>query len=76
MKNARQMYQKLKSLGVKRIISIVPSCTYTLRNLIPDCVEGYDLEVKHWSEVVLENIKSKPGMHYAAKEWPRGTGNR
>jgi len=59
VKNARQMYKKLKSLGVKRIISIVPSCTYTLRNLIPDCVEGYDLEVKHWSQVVLENIKSR-----------------
>lgn len=58
-KNAREAYNKLKSLGVKRIISLVPSCTYTLRNLIPGCVDGYDLEVKHFSEVVLENIRSR-----------------
>ncbi len=44
---------------MKRIIGIVPSCTYTLRSLFPNCVAGYDLEVKHFSEVVLENIQSK-----------------
>jgi len=37
-KNAQEMYRQLKSNGVKRIISIVPSCTHTIRNLIPDCV--------------------------------------
>jgi len=58
VKNAGEMYKKLKSFGVKRIISIVPSCTYTLHDLFPDCIEGYDLEVRHWSQVVLENIKS------------------
>ena len=58
-RNARQMYQKLKSLGVKRIISIVPSCTYTIRNLFPSRVEGYDLEVKHFTEVVLESMSSR-----------------
>jgi len=58
-KNAQEMYKKLKSLGVKRIISIVPSCTYTIRNLIPNCVDGYDLEVKHFLEVVLEGIQSR-----------------
>jgi len=56
VRNAQQTYKKLKSFGVKRIISIVPSCTYVLRDLFPNCVEGYDLEVKHWSQVVLENI--------------------
>ena len=59
VKNAQQMYKKLKSLGVKRIIGIVPSCTYTIRNLFPSCIDGYDLEVKHFSEVVLENIQSR-----------------
>ena len=56
VRNAQETYKKLKSFGVKRIISIVPSCTYVLRDLFPNCVEGYDLEVKHWSQVVLENI--------------------
>ncbi|MFC1902575.1 (Fe-S)-binding protein [Chloroflexota bacterium] len=57
--NAQQTYKKLKSFGVKRIISIVPSCTYTLRNLFPRYLNKYDLEVKHFLEVVLENISSK-----------------
>jgi hypothetical protein len=58
-RNARDVYQKLKSHGVKRVIGIVPSCTYTLRSLIPPHVDGYDIEVKHFSEVVLEKIGSK-----------------
>jgi len=57
--NAHSLYSQLKSLGVKRVISIVPSCTYTLHTLVPACVEGYDIEVKHFLEVVLENIKSR-----------------
>jgi len=59
VKQAQETYERLKSSGLKQIISIVPSCTYTLRNLIPNCVDGYDLEVKHFSEVVLENIQSR-----------------
>jgi Fe-S oxidoreductase len=56
--NARALYEKLKSHGVKRIIGIVPSCTYTLAELLPRYVEGYDLEVKHFLQVVLEGIES------------------
>lgn len=58
-KNAQEVYKRLKSPGVKRIISIVPSCTCTISTLISNCVEGYDLEVKHFSEVVLEGIQSR-----------------
>jgi Fe-S oxidoreductase len=57
--NAQSLYKKLKSRGVKRIIGIVPSCTYTLAELIPKHVPGYDLEVKHFLRVVLEGIKSR-----------------
>ncbi len=56
--NAQGVYDGLKSRGVKRIISIIPSCTYTLRHLIPNSVNGYELEVKHFCEVVSENISS------------------
>ena len=58
-KQAHETHKRLKSFGTKQIISIVPSCTYTLRNLIPNCVDGYDLEVKHFSEVILESIQSR-----------------
>ena len=59
VKHAQETYKKLKSSGVKRIISIVPSCTYTFRSLFPKAIDEYDLEVKHFSEVVLENIQSR-----------------
>ncbi len=56
--NAKALYEKLKSHGVKRIIGIVPSCTYTLAKLIPRYVPEYDIEVKHFLQVVLEGIES------------------
>ena len=58
-RHSQGVYDKLKSMGVKRIIGIVPSCTYTLRQLIPSNVTGYDIEVKHFSQVVAENISSR-----------------
>ncbi|MCX6005128.1 MAG: (Fe-S)-binding protein [Chloroflexi bacterium] len=57
--NAAKAYKELKALGVKKIISIVPSCTYALRNLFPKFITGYDIEVKHFIEVVAENIGHK-----------------
>jgi len=57
-KRAQEVHQKLKSHGVKRIIGVVPSCTYTLRTLIPPHVNGYDIEVKHFVEVVAEKADS------------------
>ncbi|MFC1955500.1 (Fe-S)-binding protein [Chloroflexota bacterium] len=63
VKNAQATYKKLKSLGVKRIISIVPSCTYTLRTLFSECVDGYDIEVKHFLEVVADGIESRD-LHF------------
>jgi hypothetical protein len=58
-RNARKVYNELKSRGVKRLIGMVPSCTYTMRNLFPRFVDGYDIEVKHFLEVVLEDIKDR-----------------
>ena len=50
--------EKLNASGVKKIIGIVPSCTYTLRNLITDSGSQSDFEVKHFCQVVAENIGS------------------
>lgn len=57
-KHASEAYGQLKTKGVKQIISIIPSCTYTLRNLIPDSVGKHDIEVKHFTEVVAERLPS------------------
>jgi Fe-S oxidoreductase len=58
--NAAKAYAKLKSRGVKKIIGIVPSCTYALRNLFAGCIPGYDIEVRHFIEAVAEKVK--PGQ--------------
>jgi len=58
--NAEKACAKLKSCGVKKIIGIVPSCTHALRSLFARCISGYDLEVRHFIEVVAEKIK--PGQ--------------
>ncbi len=56
--NARQAYDKLKTAGVKRVIGIVPYCTHALAELFPGYVEGYDLEVRHFLEIVAEKLPS------------------
>jgi len=55
--NAMKNYELFKSLGVKRIISIIPACTSSLKNLYPKITSGYDIEVKHFLEVVAERLK-------------------
>ncbi len=57
-RHASKVHDNLKSKGVKRVIGLVPSCTYTLRNLMANCTGTRDIEVKHFSEVVAENISS------------------
>jgi heterodisulfide reductase subunit B len=56
--NAHRAYQTLKSSGVKEIIGIVPYCTHALAKLFPLYVEGYDITVRHFLEVVAEKLPS------------------
>jgi heterodisulfide reductase subunit B len=58
-KNARQAYRKLKSAGVKEVIGIVPYCTNAVARLFPQYVKSYDLEVRHFIEVVAGKIKKR-----------------
>lgn len=58
VENARQAYDKMKSCGVKRIISMVPYCTNAISRLFPESIDNYDLEVKHFLEVIVENLPS------------------
>jgi heterodisulfide reductase subunit B len=56
--NARQAYQKLKSAGVRKVISVVPYCTNALQRLFPQYIDGFDLEVRHFLEIVSETLSS------------------
>jgi hypothetical protein len=52
----------LKKRGIQRLIGMVPSCTYALRELFPRFVTGWQVEVSHFLEVVWEEIKK--GMRF------------
>jgi dimethylglycine catabolism B len=56
--NAARAFQKLKSSGVRSIIGIVPYCTHALKRLFPRFIDGYDLDVRHFVEVVAARIPS------------------
>jgi Fe-S oxidoreductase len=58
--NAAKAVARFRSLGVRKIISIVPSCTYALRALFAGAVSGYDIEVRHFIEEVADRIR--PGQ--------------
>ena len=46
--NAEKAVARFKSLGVRKIIGIVPSCTHALRTLFIKAVPSYDIEVCHF----------------------------
>ncbi|NLE08239.1 MAG: (Fe-S)-binding protein [Dehalococcoidales bacterium] len=56
--HSKEIYKRFKEKGVNEIIGIVPSCTFTLKNLMPGKVGEKDITVKHFSEVVSENLSS------------------
>ena len=56
--NARRAYQTMRSAGVKQIIGIVPYCTHALQKLFPLFVKGFDIEVRHFLEIVAEKLPS------------------
>jgi Fe-S oxidoreductase len=58
-RHAQSVYDQLKSRGISRIIGLVPSCTNTLRTLITRSAKAQDLEVKHFCEVVAENVATR-----------------
>lgn len=66
VENAKKNFELLKSLRVKKIIGIIPACTFSLRSLYPKFIEHYDFEVKHVVEIVAEKLrqtKMKPKLH-------------
>jgi heterodisulfide reductase subunit B len=54
--NAQKAYQSLKRAGVKRVIGVVPYCTHALQKLFPLFIKDYDLEVRHFLDIVAEKI--------------------
>ena len=56
--NAEKLRERFNSLGVKNIIGMVPSCTYTLARLIPQQIDDFNIKVRHFLEVLTEGVDS------------------
>jgi len=63
---ANETYRNLKSLGVKRLIGMVPYCMHTMMKIYPDYVDNFDLEVEHFLQVVDKNITNLK-LHFPGK---------
>ena len=50
--HARRVYDVLKERGVRTLITIDPHTTNVLRSVYPTIIEGFDLEVKSYLEVL------------------------
>ncbi|RKX36171.1 MAG: (Fe-S)-binding protein [Verrucomicrobia bacterium] len=61
-KHAQRVCDLFKKHGVERVITVDPHTTHTLRTAYPQFVEGFDVEVKSYLEVLAES-----GMEPAAQ---------
>lgn len=58
MHKAENNHKIFESNHIKQIISIVPSCTYTLKNLYPKYLENFKINVTHFLQVVAQKISN------------------
>jgi len=61
-KHAKRVCDLFKKHGVTKVITVDPHTTHTLRTAYPQFVEGFDVEVKSYLEVLAES-----GMEPAAQ---------
>ena len=54
-----KVYDKLKAKGVKRIITLNPPCATVFSKYYPELVKGFDIEVRHFTDVVSEKLNEK-----------------
>jgi len=51
----KQTYSLLKSRNVKKVIGVDPHTVFMLKEIYPKYIENYDIEVKHYLEILSEN---------------------
>lgn len=54
----KKVYELLKNHGVEKVIATDPHTVYMLKVVYPKYIEGYDIEVKHYLEILAENRDS------------------
>ena len=62
--HAHRVYDRLKQHGVKRVITVDPHTTNTLRTVYPKIITDYRLEVTSYLELLAErNLRAKTEVH-------------
>lgn len=64
---AQRVYDLLKEHGVRSVITIDPHTTNMLRSVYPTIIDGYDIEVKSYLEVLAASNSLRP-LHNVKKE--------
>jgi len=59
--HAAKVFKSIKSEGVRRVITIDPHTTLVLKEVYPRYIEGYDLEVVNYMELLGHRIEPFPG---------------
>ncbi|ABM80796.1 (Fe-S)-binding protein [Hyperthermus butylicus] len=54
--HALKLYERLREVGVQKIVTVDPHTTHMLRNVYPRYVGGYSIEVKSYLELLYENL--------------------
>ncbi|TYO93284.1 (Fe-S)-binding protein [Desulfallas thermosapovorans] len=64
--HAQRVYATFKKYGVKKIITVDPHTTNMLRSVYPTLINGYDLTVQSYMEVLVErNIRPRSDLNTA-----------
>lgn len=58
--HAQRVYDLLKQNGVRSLITIDPHTTNVMRSVYPTVLEGFDLEVKSYLEILAEKDNLRP----------------
>lgn len=64
---AKRVYNSLKENGVSSVITVDPHTTNIMRSVYPTIIDGYDIEVKSYLEVLAASDALQP-LHSVEKE--------
>ncbi|RUM47194.1 MAG: (Fe-S)-binding protein [Hyperthermus sp.] len=59
LKHASRVYAALKERGVEKLITIDPHTTYVMRDIYPKFIDGYDIDVVNYLEVMKDHQASR-----------------
>jgi glycolate oxidase iron-sulfur subunit len=60
--HANMVHERLKKKGIKKLVTIDPHTTYALSVLYPKYVEGFDVEVIHYLNLIKPKKKVREGI--------------